>query len=90
MEGSFLCWLFAITTFILIVIVQIKLVTAIFIIRDNAIKQTELLESQNKMILAQINLTSNIADKLGVPADLINEATFEYGFEFENLENNDK
>ena len=71
-------------------IAQILLIVAIFTIKDNAVKQTnilveqsKILEYQNKILLANLNLTASIADKQGVPASDINDATLDFGFEFE-------
>jgi len=48
-----------------------------------ALIQKEAQEKQEKITLAQLHVLGLIADKLGVPASDINEATKELGIEFE-------
>ena len=73
-------------------IVSVMLIVAIFTIKDNVIKHTEILENQSVMIEyqnevmgAQLELIASIADKAGVPIKDINDVTEKYGITFENI-----
>ena len=76
--------------FICAVIGYYNLYKAIFTIRDNSIKQTEILTNQHELIvhqngilLAQLSLLGSMADKAGVPIKDINDVTKDYEIEFE-------
>ena len=76
--------------------VSILLIVAVFTIKDNAKKQTEILEGQtqllenfnamleyqNEAMTTQIHLLASLAEKAGVPITDINEVTKPYDIEF--------
>ncbi len=82
---------------IIAAIISILLIAAIFTIKDNVSKHTDILERQakilsnlsvmieyqNEAMTAQLHLLSSIAEKAGVPLTDINEVVKNFGIEFE-------
>src|SRR5665213_1076284 len=55
----------------------------IVLLSKNADDQTALLEQQNNINTAQLQLLAGMADKLGMPVNDINEVVTEFGIEYE-------
>jgi len=77
LDGNILRFLLAfLVIWFIVVVIQIQLIRAIFTIKNQAIKQTKLLEAQMRLIALKMD-----TDK--VPMELINEIIEDIGYTYD-------